>query len=266
MKFLILILMIISLAHAQEFRKRIYQNQFQLDESDIKLEIDFGRSLAGRLLSKYPLLENQSMHNYLNKLGASVVAKVGRSELKYYFGVIQSEEINAYACPGGHILLTKGLMKQLENEAQLVGVLAHEIAHVNFRHVINQLGLRGKDQSVAQAATSLIGGATAPFSILMQTMMDKAETILFSEGLMQTDEVESDIFAIEVMSTLNYSVAEYFKLFSKLMRHNKDTSVVSKTHPSFKDRIINMKNEISKIKIDKKSEIFKERFLKYVDL
>jgi predicted Zn-dependent protease len=262
--FIIFILIFSTLAHA-DFRKRIYEKEYPLDASDIKLELDFGKSLAARLVGKFPLVDDPPMQDYVNRLGASLVAQIGRPEIKYYFGVIKSEEINAYACPGGYIFITLGTMRKLKNEAQLVGVLAHEIAHVNHRHVINELGLRGKDGGLASAASAMIGGSSAPFRLIMESMLDKASEILFSEGLTQSDEDESDKYAIETIVTFGYDHREYYHFFHSLLADQK-TRTVRKTHPPLRLRLSKMKEELKNLRVNSQVKVNVKRFMYYVQL
>jgi len=142
--------------------------------ADVKAEIEFGRGLAARILNTYPLVENPQLQRYVATLGAGLAAQVGRPELTFHFAVIDTPDVNAYACPGGYILLTHGLVKLLSNEAELVGVLAHEIAHVNERHVVKKLKLKGKSDSAVDGLGAMIGGATASFRVAIQTLNAQA--------------------------------------------------------------------------------------------
>lgn len=95
-------------------------------------EYYIGRAVAANILQKYPLLNNSALTEYVNEVGLTVA---GFSEKPYtyggyHFGILNTNDVNAYACPGGTILITKGLMNLTKNEDELAGVLAHEVAHV----------------------------------------------------------------------------------------------------------------------------------------
>ncbi len=105
-----------------------------LKGTPVEEEVAIGREIAGRLLGAVPLVKDEQLQRYINNVGAWVAKQSGRSEIKWYFGVIDSDDINAFAAPGGYILVTKGLYKKLHNEAELAGVLAHEIGHVIKQH------------------------------------------------------------------------------------------------------------------------------------
>lgn len=97
-------------------------------------EIAIGQEIAGRLLGAVPLVQDDQLQAYVNKVGRWVSLQSGRSDLDWYFGVLDSEDINAFAAPGGFIFLTKGLYRKLNSEAELAGVLGHEIGHVIKQH------------------------------------------------------------------------------------------------------------------------------------
>ena len=97
-------------------------------------EIDMGNKLIAGLLGAAPLVKNDALQQYVNDVGSWIAAQTKRKKLPWRFGVIDSTGVNAFAAPGGQILITAGLYQLLENEAQLAGVLAHEIAHVVDKH------------------------------------------------------------------------------------------------------------------------------------
>lgn len=97
-------------------------------------EEKLGREIAGRLLGASPLVKDDALQRYVNKVGRYVAANSARPELNWTFGVIDSDSVNAFAAPGGYVFITRGLYAMLKSEAELAGVLGHEIGHVNARH------------------------------------------------------------------------------------------------------------------------------------
>ncbi|MCC2636866.1 MAG: peptidase Ste24p [Moraxellaceae bacterium] len=97
-------------------------------------EEKLGREVAGRLLGAAALVQDDALQKYVNKVGRYVAAQSDRPDLNWTFGVIESPSVNAFAAPGGYVFVTRGLYALLQNEAELAGVLAHEIGHVNARH------------------------------------------------------------------------------------------------------------------------------------
>jgi predicted Zn-dependent protease len=97
-------------------------------------EIALGRRASARLLGVAPLVEDRGVQDYVNRVGRWIAQGSGRPNLPWRFGVIDSADVNAFAAPGGFVLLTRALYQSLDSEAELAGVLAHEIAHVTERH------------------------------------------------------------------------------------------------------------------------------------
>jgi beta-barrel assembly-enhancing protease len=113
--------------------------------TSVEEEIAIGQEIAGRLLGAAPLVPDENLQRYVNKVGRWLSLHSGREELDWYFGVLDSDDINAFAAPGGFIFLTRGLYAQLTSEAELAGVLGHEIGHVVKRH---HLGLIQKSKAI----------------------------------------------------------------------------------------------------------------------
>jgi len=238
-----LLALTISVTSAQDFRMRAPKvaqlNGATYSAADVKAEIEFGRGLAARILNTYPLVGDVVMQKYVATLGAGLAAQVGRPELTFHFAVIDSPDVNAYACPGGYILLTHGLVKLLANEAELVGVLAHEIAHVNERHVVKKLKLKGKGDSAVDGLGAMIGGATASFRVAIQTLSAEAMKLLFEEGLMASEEVDADKIAIRALHATGHDVNAWVTLLEKLRKNLAagQAKVLAKTHPKVEDRM-----------------------------
>ncbi|MFP5418655.1 MAG: M48 family metalloprotease, partial [Gammaproteobacteria bacterium] len=131
-------------------------------------EVRIGRQIAGNLLGAVPLVRDDALQRYVNLVGNWVAQQSGRNEVTWRFGVLDTEAINAFAAPGGYVFVTKGLYRMLDNEAELAGVLGHEIAHITKKHhlkVLKQSTLIGalgqaasqKAQDSDQVVQNLIG-------------------------------------------------------------------------------------------------------------
>ena len=105
----------------------------------VKEEIELGGNLISGLLGAAPLVDSSELQRYVNDVGFWVASQSERKGLPWRFGVIDSPGINAFAAPGGYIVITLGLFSLLENEAQLAGVLGHEISHVVKKHHLKAL-------------------------------------------------------------------------------------------------------------------------------
>ncbi|OGT02458.1 MAG: peptidase M48 Ste24p [Gallionellales bacterium RIFCSPLOWO2_12_FULL_59_22] len=116
-------------------------------------EIAIGRQYHEEVIGKeYRVYESKALQDYVNHIGQKLARNSHRPNLQYHFSVLDSPEINAFALPGGYVYVTRGIMAYLNSEAELAGVIGHEIGHVTARHGVRQ-------QSAAQAAN--IGLAVA---------------------------------------------------------------------------------------------------------
>ncbi|BBB66259.1 hypothetical protein UNDYM_2006 [Undibacterium sp. YM2] len=102
-------------------------------------EIEIGNEFAAVLLGAKPLLNDPALQRYVNTLGRWLASQTERPDLPWTFGVLDDVGFNAFATPGGKIFVTKGLLARMRNEAELVGVLSHEIAHVVLKHHVNAM-------------------------------------------------------------------------------------------------------------------------------
>lgn len=113
------------------------QEQKKID--DAKMEREVGRGMAGRLLAFYGVYEDEKLLRYINDLGAYVASFSDFPEQRFMFQILDTDEVNAFACPGGYILITKGAIAHAKDEAELAHILGHEIAHVGRKHMYTTL-------------------------------------------------------------------------------------------------------------------------------
>src|SRR5688572_6484504 len=98
-----------------------------------------GQSVAVAITNKYGLDPNVALNRYVTLVGWTVANSSPRAEMRFNFGVLNTDEVNAYAGPAGYILVSRGLIMRLQDESELAGVLAHEIAHVVDKHGLNMM-------------------------------------------------------------------------------------------------------------------------------
>ncbi len=106
-----------------------------LAEFTIDDEKKLGKEFYDKLEKNHFLLENKRLNNYISQIGNLVLAQSQKAPFDFHFSIVNSSAINAFATPGGYIYIHKGLINAVENEAELAGVIAHEIGHANARHV-----------------------------------------------------------------------------------------------------------------------------------
>ena len=123
----------------QQMQKNALQAQRDAVRADIENEVTIGRNMAAQLLAMYPLDPEPNSRKYVNLVGLTLASQVGRPEIQFHFAVLKTSDLNAYACPGGYVFITRGLLDQVRSESELAAVLSHEIAHVNLRHLYQTL-------------------------------------------------------------------------------------------------------------------------------
>ena len=253
--------------NAHEFRLRANHIFWKNQEAGTEKEIDFGRGVAAKILGKYPIFKDEEKVNYVSQIGTGISAQLGRPELRYYFGILDTEDINAYAAPGGYIFVTTGALKLMRNEAQLAGVLAHELAHIDQKHIVKQLNLQSSDRSLTSGIAQILGGATLSAKIALERLNDLAFKMLMEEGLSKKDEADADQKALEMLISTGYDPQSYLDYLLSLKPHLEQgqAKVLSKTHPTIYTRIKLLREFISRHELNsiqgKKNEKRFKQFL-----
>ena len=238
--------------NAHEFRLRANHMFWKNQDAGTEKEIDFGRGVAAKILGKYPILKDEEKVNYVSQIGTGISAQLGRPELRYYFGILDTQDINAYAAPGGYIFVTTGALRLMRNEAQLAGVLAHELAHINQKHIVKQLNLQSSDRSLTSGIAQILGGATLSAKIALERLNDLAFKMLMEEGLSKKDEADADQKALEMLISSGYDLQSYLDYLSSLKPYLEQgqAKILSKTHPTIDTRIKILSEFISKHELD----------------
>jgi len=235
---LILGIMLTQLAFAGEARKRISASKDEFsDISDIEAEIVFGRELSARILGNYSLIDDEEIIKYVNLVGKALALYAGRPELEFYFGVLDTDEVNAFATPGGYVFITNGALMKMDNEAQLAGVLGHEIAHVVKKHVVKELHIKGDEGSAAGGIAGLIGGTTGTVRVALDQALDDATNILFNRGYKIADEIEADRVGILLASIVGYDPLALKEFLSSVRSFEVEDKTYKGEHPVFEVRM-----------------------------
>jgi len=237
-----------------EFRQRAFSEivEPEYTEDDIQAEITFGRELSSKILGRYPVLRNDNLNTYVNLIGNTLAQFSQRPELNYHFIVLDSDEINAYAAPGGYVFISKGALNKAQNEAQIAGILAHEMGHIEARHYVRAVGLRGTNADADNSLTALLSGGGAAAVTAFNQAVGQAMEILFEKGLQsKQDEFEADAASIWLLVNAGYqpsALADYFNLFTAIQDTN--TKVLSDTHPPMAERITELQNVLNEHGLD----------------
>ena len=129
---------------------------------EYQAEVEIGRNMAGRLLGHYGRIEDEKLSGYVNQVGNYVASYGDYPDRRYMFAILNHESINAFACPGGYILVTLGAIRNADTEAELAMVLGHEVAHVGKKHMFDTLRSMKETELVDAAKARLEGSKWDP--------------------------------------------------------------------------------------------------------
>ncbi len=219
-------------------------------------EIALGREITGSLLGAAPLVKDEALQKYVNKVGRWVASQSERADLPWKFGVIESADLNAFAAPGGYVLITKGLYQKLTNEAQLAGVLGHEIAHVVKKH---QLKVLQKQQLLDFGAGKLSDLLAKDNKLAQKAIGSGAE--ISARSLDKDAEYEADRMGMVLAARAGYDAFGLPEVLQTIAQTNKTDNSVAllfKTHPHPDERLAKLGdsagNQLDKIKMGKTLE------------
>ena len=234
-----------------------------LGGAPVEEEVEIGREIAGRLLGAAPLVDDAGLQNYINRVGTWLAMQSGRKDLEWHFGVIEAEDINAFAAPGGYIFITKGLYKKLNNEAELAGVLAHEIGHVIKKHHLKILKQGQAIDTGRGFLSSKIGGGTG--SDAMKKMLGSGAEIM-ARGLDKEAEYEADRIGVVVATRGGYDSYGLPTVLQEIGHASSEDSSVEllfKTHPHPDARLTELEAAMGE-KFDRYEDgkLVEERFYK----
>lgn len=204
-------------------------------------EKKLGKEIYDKLEKNNFLLHDKKLNAYVSEIGNRVLHRSSKASFDYTFSIFNSSAINAFATPGGYVYINKGLITAVDNEAQLAGVIAHEIAHANARHVASIIEKSQKLNIAMLAAViagAFLGGggeasaAIAAFSIAGATAM--------SLKYRREHEEEADRLGIGYLVAAGYypaALVEFLKIMKQYEFISKTVPSYLLTHPGTDDRI-----------------------------
>ena len=200
-------------------------------------EIKIGNDLAGMILGAAPLANNDAEQHYVNRLGMWLAMHTDRADLPWHFGIVETEDVNAFSTPGGYVLITRGMFESARNESELAGVLAHEIAHVVQMHHLHALQNEMRTSAVADVGGSMV--ASGGVAGLVTEQVIKAGRTLYTRGLDKGDEYEADRMGVVIAARSGYSPYGLVGVLQTLSaaQADKGLALMMKTHPNPTDRM-----------------------------
>lgn len=205
-------------------------------EPDEAEEIRIGQEFAATLLGAKPLVADPALQRYVNTLGRWLALQTERPDLPWTFGVIEDAGFNAFATPGGYIFVTRGLIARMRNEAELAGVLAHEIGHVLKKHHLRAVQ---KNAGVALLGDFISAANKSGNNEARNALMNVGRK-LYASGLDKEDEFEADRLGVVIAARAGFDAFGLPAVLQTLQAQSAsdgEFSLLFKTHPAPAARI-----------------------------
>jgi len=209
-------------------------------------EYYIGRAVAADILTRYDVYDDEAANRYINRLGQSLAATAPYPMTYggYHFLILDSDEINAFAAPGGFILVSRGLLELCPNEDAVAGVLAHEIVHVGEKHGLKAIkqGRLSNALSVlaTESARTLTDDQLADLTEDFAASVTDITDTLVKNGYSRSLERDADTGAVEILKGVGYRTDGFGRMLAALAARqdaSADASGLLKTHPDPSDRL-----------------------------
>lgn len=222
---------------------RLRKSAQDLDPSE---EHYIGRTVAAQILAmpRYKLSTDAAMNAYVNRVGLGVAMTndgVRQTFAGYHFAVLDTDEVNALACPGGTIFITKGLLAKASTEDELAGILAHEIAHVTLRHGLSQIkkgNLAQAFQYLGSGALQAAGTNNEDLQKLATVFDDSVKDVvgaLITSGYSREAESEADVAGRKFLAGTGYDPQGLTRVLAKMGSGGGEGGMFA-THPAPQER------------------------------
>ena len=237
-------------------------------EIDYKTERYIGESLALEGLQRFGNpVKNESLQQYVNRVGNAVAANSKRSTIPYQFAVLDSQVQNAFAVPGGVIFVSRALVSILSDESELAAVLAHEVGHVSAKHALKSTQRAQFFQGVGTITAASVGGDKGK---KFASAIGDMQAVLFDKGLDKEMEFEADLAAMETNYRTGYDPSAMIRVLERLQKLEA-TSTDKKgswfsTHPPLAERIERLQGQLQKYPDYSSLVSVRDRFAKYAKL
>ncbi|MCL2265662.1 MAG: M48 family metalloprotease [Treponema sp.] len=230
-------------------------------------EYYIGRAVAANILNTYKLYNsNAALTAYLNNICMAITINSPRPDVYngYRVAILDSNEINAFATSGGHILVTRGLISAAKTEDALAGVIAHEVAHIQLQHSIKAIKSSRITQAILITGTSAAGAVTGMdvrqlTDVLNESVGEIIQTLVNS-GYSQTQEFEADTTAMSLMASAGYNPSGLIEMLNALRNVQTSGSGFGKTHPTPAQRITNAQRTVGSHRVTDTSSSRQARF------
>jgi len=246
-------------AHAQfgSLSDRMKQAQKAKDDFDKKTaevrisdadERKLGEDVSAKLRQEFGVYQDKEVTKYVSLVGKVLAQASTRPYLDWQFIVLDTDGVNAFASPGGIVHITRGLLGLVKNEAELAGVLGHEITHVTAKHTVRAI----QKNKVVSLTAQEVGGSAGLSESVMSKLAGAAYKSIISNAFDRDDEVEADRVGVGLANKAGYAPRGLSDVLKRLADRNKNQDQPNglfASHPLIKDRLDNIASTITQNKL-----------------
>ncbi len=210
-------------------------------DMDEPQEIELGRAVTANVGARYQVLRDPALTRYVALVGNAVAVHSTRPDLRYYFAVLDTPEVNAFAAPGGFVFITRGALGLMRDEATLGGVLGHEVAHIALRHGAESVKAQSRKELVMLGLQEgLSHTQVGAFAGAISSAADAVTEQVVLKGFSRTEETEADRAGFQYALGAGYDPAGLRDFLAALVeRGGKDSALKTffSTHPATQERL-----------------------------
>jgi predicted Zn-dependent protease len=225
-----------ALKRVQQFR------DLQVSEAE---EQELGAAVSEKVRARYGVAQDPSPHRYVALVGAVLTQVSTKPNIPWHFIVLDTDAVNAFAAPGGFVHITRGALALIQDEAELAGVLGHEIIHVTEQHTIRAIQ---KSKSIQMGTNETLSGNAA----LLNKVADNIYLDLIEKGFGRGEENESDEKGVVLANKVGYSPQGLHRFLTRLQERNKGATEkrgLFASHPETTERLTRLTRQIGQQKL-----------------
>jgi len=219
-----------------------------------KDEPSLGEAVAIQVTNRYPISRDKALTRYVTLVGRTVGAASTMPNVKYYFAVLDTDQVNAFSGPHGYIMITRGALKMMHNESELAGVLGHEIGHVCKHHGLDAVHAAGTAEAFKTMARS------EQHAAVFTQGADNLGDIILNTGFSQPQEEQADEQGVIFMTAAGYNPDGYLQFLQRIQSEQGSSGHPFGTHPGIKDRVKRVGDQIARAGTSGKGATLEDRF------
>jgi beta-barrel assembly-enhancing protease len=212
---------------------------FNLSNMSDRQEVNLGRQMNQQLQQEVRISRNSQLNLYIEYIGRRLAFNSDRPNLAYTFQVVEDQAINAFATTGGYIYMNTGLLKAADNEAEVASVLAHEMGHIEGKHLIKQMR-QGSTIGLLARATGLNQSQAVALGVDLALKRPRS----------RSDEYDADKRGLKILTRAGYAQSGMVS-FMKKLQGNRSVPTFLSTHPGASDRVTQLQRQINNQPSDK---------------